>query len=321
MWRNSPMRLKGWIDAARKSSSLVAVPSNPLRSPASFHWHRSGLLSWRKSLDHGHRGTDQSARACFSDFKSEVPDGDRQPEIELSDADLKQIINRSTVIRLRRHLELQERQSMSKAEFLELCSHHGLEDAAAEQLLTDFDAAGVVFHMPSATAQELRNSVLLEPDKLLPPVAHAYESTLEEHVREELVQLEAEFEPYRQPLALVRSKAKQRANAVLCGGLAALVGQTALYYRLTFVDLSWEVIEPIAWFTGQCVMLATYVYFIRTGRENSYQDMWSRVYKKRFSKLVVRGVDGLDLSHGLALETKIANYKEFLAKSVALTSQ
>jgi hypothetical protein len=49
----------------------------------------------------------------------------------------------------------------------------------------------------------------------------------------------------------IERKSRFYANVVSTGGLAILLGQFGLYAYLTWGVLSWDIMEPITYFTGQ----------------------------------------------------------------------
>uniref|UniRef100_M8BCH2 Calcium uniporter protein C-terminal domain-containing protein n=1 Tax=Aegilops tauschii TaxID=37682 RepID=M8BCH2_AEGTA len=73
----------------------------------------------------------------------------------------------------------------------------------------------------------------------------------------------------------------------LWGGLAALALQTAGFMRLTFWELSWDVMEPICFFVTSTYFMAGYAFFLRTKREPSFEGFFQSrfvVKQKRLMK-------------------------------------
>ena len=68
-----------------------------------------------------------------------------------------------------------------------------------------------------------------------------------QEIRSELAPLEAQHRHIEQRAFLWRS-------AIAYSGLAVLLAQFALFARLTYWELSWDVMEPISYFTGQLVV-------------------------------------------------------------------
>ena len=66
-------------------------------------------------------------------------------------------------------------------------------------------------------------------------------------------------------------------------GLLALVTQLFLFIRLTYVELSWDVMEPISYFVGVFNAILVYLYFMVYNRDFSFDD-WSSRMQKHFWK-------------------------------------
>lgn len=65
----------------------------------------------------------------------------------------------------------------------------------------------------------------------------------------------------------------------LLGGLGYLVVSTAGLFRLTFWELSWDVMEPICYFVTSTYFMACYAFFLRTRTEPSFEG----IFRSRFS--------------------------------------
>lgn len=74
-----------------------------------------------------------------------------------------------------------------------------------------------------------------------------------------------------------------RANSMvrreLWGGLGFLMVQTMAFMRLTFWELTWDVMEPICFYLTSMYFMAGYTFFLRTSREPSFEGF----YQARFS--------------------------------------
>jgi hypothetical protein len=80
-------------------------------------------------------------------------------------------------------------------------------------------------------------------------------------------------------------KAHRQMRVVLWFGLVALTLQVLVFFRLTFWELSWDVMEPIAFFATAGGLICGYTYFLITSRDPSYQDFMQRLYHSRQRKL------------------------------------
>ena len=64
-------------------------------------------------------------------------------------------------------------------------------------------------------------------------------------------------------------------------GWVALVFQLLFYMRLTFVELSWDIMEPAAYFTTNAISLALFGYFVLTMTRPKLSDMQSSIVMSR----------------------------------------
>ncbi|XVF15697.1 hypothetical protein REPUB_Repub09cG0177700 [Reevesia pubescens] len=79
--------------------------------------------------------------------------------------------------------------------------------------------------------------------------------------------------------AIIDQKADSLVRRELWLGLAYLVVQTAGFMRLTFWELSWDVMEPICFYVTSMYFMAGYAFFLRTSKEPSFEGF----YQSRFS--------------------------------------
>lgn len=80
-------------------------------------------------------------------------------------------------------------------------------------------------------------------------------------------------------------KAHKQMRLVLWAGLCGLTVQMLVFFRLTFWELSWDVMEPIAFFATTTGIICGYTYFMVTSRDPSYRDFMQRIYHSRQRKL------------------------------------
>ncbi|KAK7406638.1 hypothetical protein VNO78_08267 [Psophocarpus tetragonolobus] len=152
-------------------------------------------------------------------------------------------------------------------EFIGICADHCsdqdqalgiakmLDDSAAVIVLGD-----VVFLRPEQVAKAIQG---------LLPVAGGQ---VQESVRRELEEME------RKKLA-IDNRADTMVRRELWGGLGFLIVQTVAFMRLTFWELTWDVMEPICFYLTSMYFMAGYAFFLRTSKEPSFQG----VYQTRFS--------------------------------------
>ncbi|KAL5173341.1 Calcium uniporter protein 2, mitochondrial [Glycine soja] len=156
---------------------------------------------------------------------------------------------------------------VSYSEFIRMCSENCSDQEQAMSVAKILDDSAsviiigdVVFLRPEQVAQTIQ-SLLTVPE----PKMH-------ESVRKELEELEKEK-------ATIDNKANTMVRRELWAGLGFLVVQTAAFMRLTFWELSWDVMEPICFYVTSMYFMAGYAFFLRTSKEPCFEGF----YQSRFS--------------------------------------
>ncbi|KAK7291167.1 hypothetical protein RIF29_06096 [Crotalaria pallida] len=97
--------------------------------------------------------------------------------------------------------------------------------------------------------------------------------------KKELEQLENQKE-------MIDDKAKAQVRAELYCGLGFLMVQTLGFMRLTFWELSWDVMEPICFFVTSLYFALAYIFFMRTSIEPTFQGYFYRRFKGKQGRLM-----------------------------------
>ena len=100
---------------------------------------------------------------------------------------------------------------------------------------------------------------------------------------ETLAELESEMAAIQVDVDAAAARAARRSNAIVFGGLVLLCAQLATFVRLTYVELSWDVMEPISYFVGVFNAILLYVYFMVNQRDFSFDD-WSKRMRAHFRR-------------------------------------
>lgn len=80
--------------------------------------------------------------------------------------------------------------------------------------------------------------------------------------------------------------AHKQVRSMLWGALGALSVQSMLFFRLTFWELSWDVMEPICFFVTSSSLLAGFFFFVITKRDPSYHDFMDTLFSSKQRKLI-----------------------------------
>ncbi|CAN7120211.1 unnamed protein product [Brassica rapa subsp. narinosa] len=72
----------------------------------------------------------------------------------------------------------------------------------------------------------------------------------------------------------------------LQAGLGFMILQTALFMRLTFWELTWDVMEPICFYVTSIYFMAGYSFFLRTSKEPSFEGFYQSRFEDKQRKLM-----------------------------------
>jgi hypothetical protein len=86
--------------------------------------------------------------------------------------------------------------------------------------------------------------------------------------------------------ALIDQKAQALVRGELYCGLGFMMVQTLGFMRLTFWELSWDVMEPICFFVTSLHFALGYGFFLRTSTEPSFEGYFQRRFKSKQKKLM-----------------------------------
>ncbi|KAH7427407.1 hypothetical protein KP509_10G043400 [Ceratopteris richardii] len=165
---------------------------------------------------------------------------------------------------------------MPLMEVMQLCKQMGtaINDAEAEEIVKSLDEAGIVL--------VFRGNVFLQPRKVAEALSQAmpFPLTLSDSaMKEEFVKLQREKEE-------IDRVAHKQVRHFLWAAFAALVAQSAIFFRLTFWELSWDVMEPIAIFATSTGLLAGFFFFVITKRDPSYFGFMDTLFSSKQRKLM-----------------------------------
>ncbi|GER54604.1 hypothetical protein STAS_32204, partial [Striga asiatica] len=178
----------------------------------------------------------------------------------MTHAEAKRLMRLVNVEELKEKLGVERKEVIPYAELLKACEGIGAANSADEAaaFARVLDEAGVVLLF--------RDRVYLHPDK-------------KTRAKDELRKLEEKKEE-------IDMLAHKQVRRILWAGLGLAMVQVGLFFRLTFWELSWDVMEPIAFFTTTSSIVLGYAYFLFTSRDPSYQDLLKRLFLSRHRKLV-----------------------------------
>eukprot|EP00250_Pteridium_aquilinum_P024802 c29627_g1_i1 orf=407-1351(+) len=165
---------------------------------------------------------------------------------------------------------------MPVEEVLKLCKQTGAAttDAEAEEVTKNLDEAGVVLIF--------RNRVFLQPER----VAELLSKTMPSHLAPENDPRIEELDALQREKDEIEKIAHRQVKRMLWGAFGAFSFQSAVFFRLTFWDLSWDVMEPITFFVTSSSLLAGFFFFVITHRDPSYHDLMNTLLMNKQQKLM-----------------------------------
>ncbi|KAJ6792493.1 calcium uniporter protein 2, mitochondrial-like isoform X1 [Iris pallida] len=165
------------------------------------------------------------------------------------------------------------RSCVSHDEFVGICCEaSNSEQGPAIAKSLDESGAVVVFG----------NLVLLRPDQ----IAKAIESAIPLSLPQQNDSHKEELREMEEKKAVIDKRAEAGVKRELWCGLGFLVMQTMGFMRLTFWDLSWDVMEPICFYVTSIYFMAGYGFFLRTSREPSFEGFFQSRFAAKQKRLM-----------------------------------
>jgi calcium uniporter protein, mitochondrial len=168
--------------------------------------------------------------------------------------------------------------------FALLCEECGCVDKSPMQYVEIMKNAGVVV--------QIEDYIYLEPQHITRAVINALPgvpSRIYGVADAELKKLNEEYDQMREKVILAEKRAARRANQLLYGGFLILCAQLAVFVRFTYVEFSWDVMEPISYFVGLMNVIMGYMYFMYTQRDFSFGTWQNQVMQSAIDRQLRSG--------------------------------
>ncbi|ERN04321.1 hypothetical protein AMTR_s00077p00191360 [Amborella trichopoda] len=257
-----------------KGGGWGSIPAVVTGTSSYFSWQGQPRRPW--SLLFSTATAAVPSGSCGENNRSNGEKGKEGGGISVEEAKkLLRLVNVEALKRKLIGLEGGEREVIAYSELLEVSKSMGVarsEDEAAA-FAKVLDEAGVILLF--------RDKVYLHPDKVVDLVTRAVP-----------LALTPENDPRREELNNLLKKKEEidmlahtQVRRILWTGLGIFVFQVGLFFRLTFWEFSWDVMEPIAFFTTTTGLIIGYGYFLFTSKDPTYQDLMKRLFLQRQRKL------------------------------------
>ncbi|RDX83484.1 Calcium uniporter protein 4, mitochondrial, partial [Mucuna pruriens] len=244
---------------------------------------RSLPNSWKANLGREYVTSPESGDRGFF-RRAEIvslPVGEKVKGIDngicVSVKDARKILRASKVEKMKTMLRDIPHTSISYAQYFRICVQvcdHNQHQAA--HFAKIFDHSGNVI--------VLGNLVFLRPQQ----VAKALERLISETIANPDDPRRKELEKMEKQKAMIDEKAKAQVRGELYCGLGLLTVQTLGLMRLTFWELSWDVMEPICFFVTSLYFSFAYIFFLRTSTEPTFQGYFQTRFKAKQQRLMKR---------------------------------
>ena len=220
----------------------------------------------------------------------------------------------AAVLQLRQELKAlsDEQPSVTKDQLLQAIIDNGAAETPAEaqrlfQAMQDlavvFLYKDVVYLRPKDVAGQVMD--------LLPGAHMTYDE-----VTAQAAELEARLAPLQREMDRVCAAAEARAKRTLASFVAALGAQLYLFYWLIYDESSWDVMEPVTYFTTVGLTIVGYAYSLRVGRDWHYDNLWSRMTRKYVERGLRRARFPRDEYDALVAELSRLQRRQDLAQLV-----
>ncbi|XP_059623733.1 calcium uniporter protein 2, mitochondrial-like [Cornus florida] len=204
-----------------------------------------------------------------------LPSSPSTTEGKLTAEDARKLLRVSQLEMVKSKLRQIRKSYISYAEFVQICVECCMNTDQGLEFAKTLDESGTVI--------VLGNVVFLMPDQVVKaiqglmsvPVAHQSDPRMME-----------ELEEMAKQKAAIDEKAEALVRRELWCGLGYLVVQTVAFMRLTFWELSWDVMEPICFYVTSVYFMGGYAFFLRTSKEPSFEGFFQSRFRAKQKRLM-----------------------------------
>ncbi|XP_055834474.1 calcium uniporter protein 4, mitochondrial [Solanum dulcamara] len=188
--------------------------------------------------------------------------------------DAKKILKISQMEKVKSRLREIPMNSISYSEFVGICDEFCSNREQSLDFAKMLDESGSVI--------VLGDVVFLRPHQ----VAKSMDKIISESIVSPNDPRRRELEHMEKEKAFIDQKAQSLVRGELYFGLGFLVLQTLGFMRLTFWELTWDVMEPICFFVTSLHFALAYGFFLRTSKEPTFEGYFQRRFKVKQKKLM-----------------------------------
>ncbi|CAI0435394.1 unnamed protein product [Linum tenue] len=271
----------------RDSATAAAEGGVNSHSNSRRFYHRTALrnhLPYFLSFPVGEKLREQLRLVNFADNRLQLT-GLNPPPSEhrgFSIEEARKILRLNQMEKLKARLRKIPASSIPLPEFAQICVQEcGKNEEQGAEFAKTLDRAGNVI--------VLGNIVFLRPAQ----VAKSMEITISQSIGVQNDPRRRALEEMEKQKAVIDERARAQVRAELYCGLGYLTAQTVGFMRLTFWELSWDVMEPICFFAASVHFGLAYAFFLRTSTEPTFEGYFRRRFQGKQKKLMK--LQGFDL--------------------------
>ena len=202
---------------------------------------------------------------------------------------VQQTLSRPKFTNLRKQLESDARFRITEEEYYSIAAKNNVSMEEAQKFIDVLHEATVITKLKQAP-----KFIFLKPDLLSKHMLDIFDPEISENQREinkcqaELTQLLGEKEELDKAKVLLDKKAERASTRFMWYLFGGMLGQAALIARLTWWELSWDVMEPITYILTYSTGIFFLAYFTIWRREYTYEGIWDRLARKKKDSLYVK---------------------------------
>jgi len=202
---------------------------------------------------------------------------------------------------------LKDAQTITVDAYFSKCQDLGIDKEQATEFLHVMNKLGVVLHVPEGL--DLRTTIFLQPKRITDSIQSTFNLQSIKLSHEERVNLLAALKAELAPLAETRNqlfhKADRRVQLLAWAIFFGMCGQFFLFARFTWWDFSWDVMEPVTYFTTVTEgAIFGYMYYLVNRDEYTNMGFRDILTKKSFQRLARK--NNFDSAHYEGLKKKIS---------------
>lgn len=223
-------------------------------------------------------------------FKVKTSVIEKKEKMSLSAKDLEKQATFYTIVR-------QVRESpgtkMSFGDYLSMArTMYGLSEEEGKELLTKMTALGLTMYLPSEPADD-SDVVITKPEEVF---AASYGQAGRESPLQTYLQLQhdavlsmektltAQLSPYERTIDEHEARAKFATSAKIWSFTGATAAGIGLYWYLCYELFSWDIMEPVTYFTGLGVSIVSFGWWMMTDKDFEYDGMYDFFFQKSLKR-------------------------------------